>query len=567
MLVSVVIPTYNPGRYLDAGIASLMAQTLPSDQFEVVIVDDGSTDGTPAHLEALATEHSNIRVVLTEHSGWAGRPRNVGIHHARGEFIQFMDQDDRLAPDALRRLVATGRRNHSDVVLGKSTSDFRGVALSVFARNRDACTIYDSPVINSLTPHKMFRRAFIEQHGLAFPEGRRRLEDQPFVLKAYFAAAVISIVADAPCYFYLGRDDRGNAGSTRMEPVGYYENVREVIDILLANTEPGKDRDRLMRRFARVELLNRLSGPYYVRWPSEFRQAVYENVRSVYLDVVPESAEADLGAVGRLRARLLRDDRPDALLELATRMLDLRAVTRVESAHWTDGRLLIAFTARIEFADGSPVELIRRSGRTLLDPRLTDEVVDLPLDVTDAVGSVRVGVVLHERTTHVEWAVPSKVALARLDGGGDPDGASPMPLALRGEIGIDPQTVAVGRPLAPGEWDIRLRVAAFGLDVAIGLGCDPDPDDAVQAVPPLFHAPGRLVSLRRSNAHGTELAVEAVDGLPVGIEVYRPPRPGAVARLRRSIVPGAWRLYDRLPPRARRRTAAIVRRLRVLAKG
>ena len=243
MLVSVVIPTYNPGLYLDPGLESLLGQTLPADQFEIIVVDDGSTDGTPAHLDALAARHRNVVVVHSEHSGWAGRPRNIGIERARGEFIQFMDQDDRMAPDALRRLVEIGQRNRSDIVLGKVTSDFRGVALGLYRETREVCTIHDSAIISSLTPHKMFRRSFLHEHGIASPEGKRRLEDQLFVVKAYFAARVISILADEPCYFYLRRDDRGNAGSNpTWDPAGYYANLREVLDVVVANTEPGEQR-------------------------------------------------------------------------------------------------------------------------------------------------------------------------------------------------------------------------------------------------------------------------------------------------------------------------------------
>ena len=141
MLASVVIPTYNPGPYLDACIESLVGQTLRPEQFEIIVVDDGSTDDTPTHLDALAQQHPNVRVIRTPHSGWPGRPRNIGTQHAQGEFVQFVDQDDRLSPDALRRLVELGQRTHADIVLGKEVTDFRGVALSVYEENRDVCTI------------------------------------------------------------------------------------------------------------------------------------------------------------------------------------------------------------------------------------------------------------------------------------------------------------------------------------------------------------------------------------------------------------------------------------------
>src|ERR1044071_9409944 len=83
--VSVVVPVYNPGVYIEDCIASLKRQSLPPDEFEVVFVDDGSTDGTPARLDELAAEDTRVHVIHQENSGWSGKPRNVGIEAARGE--------------------------------------------------------------------------------------------------------------------------------------------------------------------------------------------------------------------------------------------------------------------------------------------------------------------------------------------------------------------------------------------------------------------------------------------------------------------------------------------------
>ena len=89
--VSVVVPVYNPGRYIEPCIESLLRQTLPPGEHEVVFVDDGSTDETPARLDELAASHSHVRVIHQENSGWPGKPRNVGVEASRGEYVQFVD--------------------------------------------------------------------------------------------------------------------------------------------------------------------------------------------------------------------------------------------------------------------------------------------------------------------------------------------------------------------------------------------------------------------------------------------------------------------------------------------
>src|SRR5689334_10457525 len=89
--VSVVVPAYNPGPHIEKLVSSLLRQSLPAEEFEVVIVDDGSTDETPARLDELAAAHPHFQVLHIENSGWPSRPRNLGIERARGEYVFFAD--------------------------------------------------------------------------------------------------------------------------------------------------------------------------------------------------------------------------------------------------------------------------------------------------------------------------------------------------------------------------------------------------------------------------------------------------------------------------------------------
>src|SRR5919202_1352552 len=127
MRVSVIVPVYNPGADIDDCIASLLGQSLPRSEYEVIFVDDGSTDGTPERLDGLAARHPNVRVEHIPNSGWPGRPRNVGIDLARGEHVYFVDNDDWITRDALRRLHATAEQDRADIVIGKVVGHNRGV--------------------------------------------------------------------------------------------------------------------------------------------------------------------------------------------------------------------------------------------------------------------------------------------------------------------------------------------------------------------------------------------------------------------------------------------------------
>jgi glycosyltransferase involved in cell wall biosynthesis len=116
------VPVFNPGRRIDACIRSLRDQSLTSSSYEVIFVDDGSTDATPARLDALAVMHENVRVCHIENSGWPGRPRNLGIEMARGDFVYFVDNDDWIGHETLERLhgtvTASPSRTRSSVAIG-----------------------------------------------------------------------------------------------------------------------------------------------------------------------------------------------------------------------------------------------------------------------------------------------------------------------------------------------------------------------------------------------------------------------------------------------------------------
>ncbi|MBE0530597.1 MAG: glycosyltransferase family 2 protein [Rhodospirillales bacterium] len=100
--MSAVIPTYNRGSVIGRAIASVRAQTYPA--IEIIVVDDGSTDDTPARLEGLAGP--SLKVFHTAVNGGASAARNRGIAEARGELIAFLDADDEWLPDKTARQVA-----------------------------------------------------------------------------------------------------------------------------------------------------------------------------------------------------------------------------------------------------------------------------------------------------------------------------------------------------------------------------------------------------------------------------------------------------------------------------
>lgn len=462
-LVSVIIPAHNPGRYIEPCIRSILRQSLSRDRFEVVFVDDGSTDGTGKRLDRLAREQPHVRVIHIPASGGPGRPRNIGLETALGEYVQFLDADDELAPTALERLLRMARANGSDIVLGKFASETLARRQDLFSRNRGATTLAEAPQLAdaSMGPTKLFRLALLREHEITFPEGWRQMEDQLFTLRAYLGARVISILGDQPCYYFNKREDEGHISAELADPASHVAHLREILDEVDRGVADEGLRRRLTARFYRAEVLSRLTGTQFVNAPQAYQESLFEALSGLARERFVDSVRG-LGAFPRIRSELLQERHLADLITLAGRAADFAVEARVTDAGWTDGRLGLHFRATLSRGlEARPLTFVERDDALFLDPSVADDLVG-PIDVTEEVSAIRPQVSLVDRETALEWIVPSTSTLS-MQPVGDPDDEVRLP-ALVGFIELDPQRVGPGkRPLDDGAWDVQVRWLGLGM--------------------------------------------------------------------------------------------------------
>jgi glycosyltransferase involved in cell wall biosynthesis len=103
-LISVIIPTYNGEKFLPRSIGSVLAQTHRN--IELIVADDGSTDGTKKVVEAFCKADARVSYYYEENSGGPARPKNFAMQYAKGEYVAYLDQDDEWAPEKLEKQVA-----------------------------------------------------------------------------------------------------------------------------------------------------------------------------------------------------------------------------------------------------------------------------------------------------------------------------------------------------------------------------------------------------------------------------------------------------------------------------
>ncbi len=116
MKLSIIVPVYNTGKYLRKCIDSILAQTLTD--FELILVNDGSTDDSPSICDEYAKKDPRIKVIHKENGGQADA-RNVGLDIAKGEYIGFVDSDDYIEPNMYEDLYTSAIDNHAEITVSK----------------------------------------------------------------------------------------------------------------------------------------------------------------------------------------------------------------------------------------------------------------------------------------------------------------------------------------------------------------------------------------------------------------------------------------------------------------
>ena len=204
-LISVVVPVYNCGPYLDACLRSLTAQTWQN--WEAILVDDGSTDDSPALCDAWAGREPRVRALHQKNRG-VSAARNAGMAAARGQYLAFVDADDWVEPEFLQVLRETLGSAQLAVCCVYDPSDWNEKVRDEtipLAQFRSTPSRYANPVYTNYPCNKLFLADIIRQNGICFPENVRRCEDANFVADYLLCCKEIAVTT-RKLYHYVQRE-------------------------------------------------------------------------------------------------------------------------------------------------------------------------------------------------------------------------------------------------------------------------------------------------------------------------------------------------------------------------
>ncbi len=284
-LISVIVPVYNVEAYLRQCLDSLCHQDGTS--YEIIAVNDGSPDGSPQILAEYATRYPELVRVFDKPNGGLSDARNVGLQHARGEYVAFVDADDFVAPGMIRLLGDKARSSGADIVVCRH-AEYWADSERVEVRwlnflNSFGHSVHERPeLLVAAHPYawnKLYRRRLFTDHGITYPRGQA-FEDSATTFNLMLEANCIELV-DEPLYYY--RMDRPGSITNTFDQRFYdiFKSFDSLRGYYAAKGCADQFRDELhelMRRtsFARVAALEACRDE---RGVAEFLDAIYD-----YLD-------------------------------------------------------------------------------------------------------------------------------------------------------------------------------------------------------------------------------------------------------------------------------------------
>ena len=253
--VSIIVPCYNVGKFLPECLDCLVQQTL--HDIEIICIDDKSNDNTRAIMHEFAEQDSRIHVIEFNKNRGVAAARNAGIDMACGEYIGFVDPDDTVDKDFFAVLYKLATDNHADIAKGIAKMVDTNGTTSVLNSNDEIrtakynfCTCFWTAI---------YRREFLNQNNIRFPDGLIVSEDLVFLIKSVHFANMIATTDDVS-YWYIRHED--SADSAAFSTCKIDSGVSAIQQLIQwGNTQPDMDTDEYNNLVRRVmDMAAYLSG-------------------------------------------------------------------------------------------------------------------------------------------------------------------------------------------------------------------------------------------------------------------------------------------------------------------
>lgn len=211
-MVSIIIPVYNAEKYLHRCVDSVLKQTYQN--LEILLIDDGSKDGSGAICDEYAAQDCRVRVIHKENTG-VSDTRNVGLDEAKGDYILFIDSDDYIEDVMVERLLCRALKDNSDIVMCRYCVDRAGTVSSINMRYRDEYVGFEDIKSGLLYLYytdyhtglyslwnKLIKKSVYSTDGIRFDTTLKRGEDAWFVFQCLKRCNRVAYINEPYYYYY-----------------------------------------------------------------------------------------------------------------------------------------------------------------------------------------------------------------------------------------------------------------------------------------------------------------------------------------------------------------------------
>ncbi|MCO4349591.1 glycosyltransferase family 2 protein [Staphylococcus agnetis] len=283
-LFTIIVTTYNNETAIQKTMDSIINQTLDNDHYEIVVVDDCSTDNTWSMLQKYQQENVILHR-LERNSGGPSHPRNTALQLAQGKFVYFHDGDDWLHPEILNHIYENKKWHKSDLIVGKVLKFKNGntTVHAKFMSIKDRINYKPLKIpylFYYLGPAgKFIKRSLLNKHHIVFPTDTHFGEDKIFFMDVFKFAQKVTTTTKEVTFFDRSTDNQSIVRST-----DFVEKRRSDYKLFEAvlNAKDRKFKEAFLLRVLEYDLLSNCNSHVFLKLSDEEKQRTFDIIRAVY---------------------------------------------------------------------------------------------------------------------------------------------------------------------------------------------------------------------------------------------------------------------------------------------
>lgn len=318
--ISIIVPVYNTANYIEECLDSLINQSL--EEIEIICIDDKSEDDSPKILEKYASSDKRIKLLYNKENTGQALARNIALKSVKGEYVSFMDSDDKIDLNAYEKVLNFSEENNLDMVLFNVVRfDRKGIIggselheKSIQKLNSNTNILENNEFVYDTSPcNKLIKTSLIEENNIEFVD--RLYEDLLFSMELFTSTDSVGVLPDVK-YYWRRRRDKSNKSTTQNRT--NKKNIADRIFIINQIEELFKSNEKYNSlldsyHFKLLEIDYRLFIDQIDIGDEEYKEFILNNIKPI-IETYPKELFSHLSMINKIKYEFLIEDKIDELI-------------------------------------------------------------------------------------------------------------------------------------------------------------------------------------------------------------------------------------------------------------